>query len=234
MFTKIKDAIASFKNRKTESLTTLENLKNGNQLFTSKILKTHSISNIERVKNLAENGQNPVAILVTCSDARISPERIFQGEMGDFFIIRTAGHVVGPLELGSIEYAITHSTCNLLIIMGHENCGAVKSCIADHEGTDLGHIKDILHEIKPSIDKAAEETNDQIELLEKAEDLNIYHTIEKIKSSKIIQEYIHSERKLSIIGAKYGIATGKVTFFEDTMTCPISYLGLKPEEYENY
>ena len=114
---------------------------------------------------MAIHGQNPQAVIVTCSDARISPERIFNAEMGDFFIIRTAGHVVGALEMGSIEYAVTHSSVDIVIVMGHENCGAVKSCIEDHEGTDLGYIHDILEEVQPSIDRAKQETNNKYDYI---------------------------------------------------------------------
>lgn len=221
MFKKFFKAFIEFWNyRIKEEVTTLDILKEGNQQFTSYILHSAPVSNIERVRTMAIHGQNPQAIIVTCSDARISPERIFNAEMGDFFIIRTAGHVVGPLEMGSIEYAVTHSNVDIIIVMGHENCGAIKSCIEDHNGAELGYIKDILIEVQPSIDKAQYKTNNKFDLLELAEDLNIYHTVDKIQQSSILQPYLQSG-KIIVVGAKYGIATGKVTFFDDTITCPI-------------
>lgn len=216
----LKDLSSFWNYHPTNNETTLDILKEGNIKFTSYILHSAPVSNIERVRHMAIYGQNPHAVIVTCSDARISPERIFNAEMGDFFIIRTAGHVVGPLEMGSIEYAVTHSGADIIIVMGHENCGAVKSCIDDHDGTDLGYIKDILHEIQPSIDKALKETNNKFELLEIAEDYNVLHTIDRIKNSSIIKEYLKSG-KIVVVGAKYGISTGKVTFFDDTITCPL-------------
>ncbi len=206
---------------KIESNNVLDRLQEGNSHFTSYILHSAPVSNIMKVREMAVYGQDPHAVIVTCSDARISPERIFNAEMGDFFIIRTAGHVVGAYELGSIEYAVTHSQVDIIIVMGHENCGAVKSCIDDHEVTDLGYIKDILKEVSPSIEKAKKEVTYKNDILERAEDLNIYHTVEKIKSSNILKPYIESG-KIIIVGAKYGIATGKVTFFKDTITCPIN------------
>lgn len=220
MFKKIFNSIYKFftEHGENEPATTIERLKKGNKRFTSYTLHYEPVSNLERVKELALYGQNPHAIIVTCSDARISPERIFNAEMGDFFIIRTAGHVIGNYEMGSIEYAVTHSDVDTIIVMGHENCGAVKSCILDHEGTDLGYIKDILHEIQPSIDKAKLETDDKIELLERAEDYNVLHTLDKIMESEILRPYIESG-KVIVIGAKYGIATGKVTFFDETIVC---------------
>ena len=211
-----------FTSEKIEVNSTLERLKEGNLYFTSYMLHAAPVSNIKKVREMAALGQDPHAVIVTCSDARISPERIFNAEMGDFFIIRTAGHVVGPYEMGSIEYAVTHSSVDVVIVMGHENCGAVKSCIIDHEGTDLGYIHNILEEVQPSIDKARQETNNDYDLLERAEELNVYHTVAKIKQSKILEPYINSG-KLIVIGAKYGIATGEVTFFDDTITCPVVY-----------
>ncbi len=194
--------------------TTLEKLKEGNKHFTSYVLNTASVSNIDRVRYLAKNGQKPLAILVTCSDARISPERIFNAEMGDFFIIRTAGNVVGDLELGSIEYALTSFGTDMILVMGHENCGAIHSAIDDHDPEhNTGNIKHIIDIIQPSIDKAKQETDNHFSIISKAEDYNIINSVSKIKSSKIIKKLI-SEGKVTVIGAKYGIATGDVTFFE--------------------
>lgn len=191
---------------------TIDKLKDGNKHFTSYVLNTASISNIDRVQYLAKNGQNPLAILVTCSDARISPERIFNAEMGDFFIIRTAGNVVGDLELGSIEYALTSFDTDMVLVMGHENCGAIHSAIYDHEH-ELGNIQHIIDIIQPSIDKAKQETNNKLDIITKAEDYNIINSVKKIKSSPIIKKFIN-EGKVTVVGAKYGIATGDVTFFE--------------------
>lgn len=219
IFKSIKDF---FTGEAVETNSTLERLKEGNLYFTSYILHAAPVSNIEKVREMAALGQDPHAVIVTCSDARISPERIFNAEMGDFFIIRTAGHVVGPYEMGSIEYAVTHSNVDVVIVMGHENCGAVKSCIVDHKGTDLGYIHDILEEVQPSIERAKKETDNDYDLLERAEELNVYHTVAKIKQSSILQPYINSG-KLIVIGAKYGISTGEVKFFDDTITCPVVY-----------
>ena len=117
MFKKFLKAFIEFWNYHVEDhSTTLDILKEGNEQFTSYILHSAPVSNIERVRQMAIHGQNPQAVIVTCSDARISPERIFNAEMGDFFIIRTAGHVVGALEMGSIEYAVTHSRVTMMVL----------------------------------------------------------------------------------------------------------------------
>lgn len=190
---------------------TIERLKAGNEYFTSYTLKKASASNMETVKNLAVYGQNPHAVIVTCSDARISPERIFCAEMGDFFIIRTAGNVVGPLEIGSIEYAILEMKADTIIVMGHESCGAIKNATEVSED-DMCNIQCILDEIKPSIEKAKKEAKSHIDFIVKAEDYNIFNTLDKIKNSKIVSKAIE-KGKVTLVGAKYGIVDGKVTFF---------------------
>lgn len=192
---------------------TVEKLKAGNDHFISYTLMKSPVVNLEKVRHLAVYGQNPKAVIVTCSDARISPERIFYAEMGDFFIIRTAGNVVGELELGSIEYAVSEFGVDTIIVMGHEGCGAIKSAVSPHEG-DLGNIKSILDEIAPSVEKAAAETKNKVEFIVKAENYNIFNTLEKIKNSKVIKS-AEEQGKLTVVAAKYGIADGKVTFFEN-------------------
>ncbi len=200
------------------TLTTMERLQRGNEYFTSHVLNSDHANNIERVRYLAHYGQDPHAVLVTCSDARISPERIFQAEMGDFFIIRTAGNVVGDIELASIEYAVAKVGIDTIIVMGHENCGAIHSTV-DHYGEEpLGSIGHIIKRIEPSVAKAKLETTQYQEVISKAEDYNVLNAVETIKSSPIVQEYM-ANGKVCITGAKYGIATGKVTFFTSIEGC---------------
>lgn len=193
--------------------TTIERLKSGNEHFTSYMLMKSPISNISKVKQLAVYGQNPSAVIVTCSDARISPERIFCAEMGDFFIIRTAGNVVGDLELGSIEYAVEEIMVDTVIVMGHESCGAIQSATSLRSG-HVGNIQSILDEVEPSIQKAKEGMKNRTDFLVKAENYNILNTLEKIKGSEIVQKAIENGR-LTVVASKYGIADGKVTFFDE-------------------
>lgn len=196
----------------TDFNTTIDRLKAGNKHFTSYVLKKHSPSNIERVRYLAKNGQSPIAVLVTCSDARISPERIFNAEMGDFFIIRTAGNVVGELEIGSIEYALTFFKIDTVVVMGHGNCGAIKYAICN-DCTKIDSVKSIANIIQPSIDKAKSESNNDTELVEKAENYNILYNVNIIKNSKVVKELV-DKNCVTVVGAKYGISTGEVTFFK--------------------
>lgn len=96
-------------------------LLNGNERF-SHLKSTHPHEDLRRLKELSEE-QHPFALVVCCSDSRVSPKLIFDQGMGDLFVIRTAGNIIGSLEMGSIEYAVEHLSVKLVLLMGHEKCG---------------------------------------------------------------------------------------------------------------
>lgn len=152
----------------------------------------------------AINGQNPYAVVLTCSDSRAPVEHIFSAGVGDIFVIRTAGNVVSDFELGSIEYGVEHLGAKVVVVMGHTNCGAVAATLG--EGAD-GHIQSIVDEIKLAI---KDETNATI-----GEDLNIEHSRKKIVSSSPIIGHAVKAGEVIVIGAKYDIKTGVVTFGKD-------------------
>src|SRR6187399_2765484 len=106
-------------------LTPLDKLKTGNETFISGY-PVHPHETLNRIREL-KKGQHPFAVVVSCSDSRIPPELIFDQGLGDIFSIRTAGNVIGDYELGSIEYAVEHLHCKLIVVLGHENCGAVQA-----------------------------------------------------------------------------------------------------------
>jgi carbonic anhydrase len=151
----------------------------------------------------AVNEQNPYAIILTCSDSRINPEYIFSAGIGDLFIIRTAGNVVSPFDIGSIEYAVKYLGTKVIVVMGHSLCGAVA---AAYNGMHLdGHVADIIDEILPGISGAA----DAVE----AENLNIAHSYERVLESAIVRE-LKEANKIIVVKAKYDLRSGRVDFFE--------------------
>lgn len=156
----------------------------------------------ERRAITAEDGQTPYAVVITCGDSRVPPEHIFSAGIGDLFVIRNAGHVVGPVELGSIEYAMEHLLCKLVIVMGHKGCGAVAASIA---GGATGNVKEITNAIREAI---GDETS-----AAKAEILNIQHNVAKIKDSSLISHFIR-DHGLEVQGAIYDISNGEVSFLD--------------------
>ncbi len=192
----------------------LSALETGNQTFRSGAVDMN-VSPALRT-NLAENGQNPHTIVITCSDSRVSPELIFNCGLGDLFVIRTAGNVVGDYEIGSVEYAADHLGSLQVVVMGHTECGAVSAAV---EGHAEGSIEAIVEEIEPSVTTAKAQETEKDQIVSAAVDLNVENSIQKLKESEILAGLIE-EGKLTIRGARYDIATGEVSFFDDAATSP--------------
>ncbi|MGH4124642.1 MAG: carbonic anhydrase [Clostridium sp.] len=185
-------------------------LKEGNSRFVENKALGDDIST-EKIKGLATNGQKPFAVIFSCSDSRVPPENIFDQGLGDLFVIRNAGNVVDDITLGSIEYGVEHAAAPLIVVLGHENCGAIKATIDGGEASP--NISAILSKIKPSFDKVKGSTTDKNELYENCADENVKNSLAVIKSSPVINK-LEKEKKVTVIGAKYHIETGKVTFEE--------------------
>lgn len=183
----------------------LKNLFAGNEKFVKK-----ADSNL--MKELSK-GQKPYAVVVTCSDSRVSPEIIFNETLGKIFVIRTAGNVVDKITIGSIEYAVEHLKVPLVVVLGHQSCGAVKAAI-ESKGHAEGNIGAIINEIMPSVKKAksAAKKGDNIENAVITENVkNVMKTITS-KSKIIAEEAKHG--KIELIGMYYSLETGKATKVE--------------------
>lgn len=156
----------------------------------------------ERRNETLNGGQQPYAVIITCSDSRVIPEAIFSAGIGDLFVIRIAGNVVDDHQLGSIEYAAEHLGCGLLVVLGHNHCGAVDAAI-NHEPS--GYIKFITDEIVKAIGDEKDEY--------KACCLNALHSRKIIESSLEIQRD-EREYGLKVVTALYHLESGKVEFLD--------------------
>ena len=177
----------------------LKKLKEGNALYVSADT-FHSDVSSKTLEHFAKNGQEPYAIIITCSDSRVIPERIFHAAIGDLFTIRVAGNVIDDHQLGSIEYAAGHLGTKLVVVLGHTGCGAVHAAI-NHDPS--GFIKYITDEIKRAIGKEKDDY--------KAALLNVEQSVRTIESSLEIQK--DEEEGLRVIGAIYRIEDGTVEFY---------------------
>lgn len=178
--------------------TALDRLKQGNEIY----LKEKNDGDISLVKRLDtfKNGQHPYAIIISCSDSRVIPESIFNAGIGDLFVIRVAGNVMDDHQLGSVEYAAHHLGVKLIVVLGHDHCGAVDAAV-NHDPD--GYIKFITDEIKKAIGDEKDEY--------KACCLNVKHSIGIIENSFEIHK--EEEHGLKVIGAVYHIENGQVEFF---------------------
>lgn len=154
----------------------------------------------ETLLRSSESGQKPYAIIITCSDSRVVPEMIFSAGIGDLFVIRVAGNVMDSHQLGSIEYAAEHLGTGLIVVLGHDHCGAVDAAM-NHEPD--GYIKFITDEILKAI---GDEKNEF-----RACCLNVKHSCEIIERSLQIQRD-EEEYGLQVLGAIYRLDSGRVEF----------------------
>lgn len=179
----------------------LKRLKVGNCRYLQSDTNSGNISPSLRLHTCL-HGQQPYAIIVACSDSRVIPESIFSAGIGELFVIRVAGNVMDDHQLGSIEYAAGHLGCQLVIVLGHDHCGAVDAAI--HSDPD-GYIKFITDEIK----KAIGDEKDELQ----ASCLNVKHSVAIIEQSLDIQK-MESQEGLKVIGAIYHLQDGAVEFLK--------------------
>jgi len=156
------------------------------------------------------DGQKPFVTVVTCSDSRVSPELIFDEGLGEVFVIRVAGNVLDPISIGSIEYGCDHLGANLLVLMGHQFCGAV-TAVVNNPNQIEGNIGAILKEIAPSAQKAKEENlSSPAETLQKAIQNNVLRSKEVLLEHSKVTKKLISEGKLHLITCEYYMDTGIV------------------------
>lgn len=181
----------------------IKKLMDGNHRFYSGETN-HPNQSLDRVRETS-SAQKPFAVILTCSDSRVPPEIIFDQGIGDLFVVRTAGQVVDDIALGSIEYAVEHLGVKLIVVLGHERCGAVQAAVKGGEAE--GHIPKLIESITPSVEKAKMLSGD---LLDNSILFNVIRIVAELKSSKpILEEFIHN-KELEIVGAIYDLDEGKV------------------------
>ncbi|MDI9479254.1 MAG: carbonic anhydrase [Syntrophomonadaceae bacterium] len=185
-------------------------LKEGNLRYVAGQTLKQDVS-AEKRNSLVEKGQKPFAVIVSCSDSRLPPELLFDQGLGDLFVIRVAGNVLGPLTMGSVEYGVEHLGAPLLVILGHNHCGAVKATV---DGGDApGSIGAIVERIRPCVEIVRTGGATGEEVYEHVEDMNIKAMVAEVKASPVIEEFLH-KGSLRVIGAKYCQETGEITFYE--------------------
>jgi carbonic anhydrase len=184
-------------------------LREGNERFRKGTVLANDLS-LSRRNDLAQNGQQPFAVIVSCSDSRVPPEEIFDQGLGDLFVVRVAGNVITPVELGSIEYAVEHLKIPLIVVLGHEQCGAVTAAVEGE--THSGSIGAIVDNIKPAVIEAKRTVGDKEHLIEKAAELNVLNALAEIEQSPVIQHALNES--LQLYGAKYDLHEGRIDWFD--------------------
>jgi carbonic anhydrase len=192
-----------------ENLSPFEKLKAGNERFV-KGHPVHPDETLDRIREL-KKGQHPFAVVISCSDSRLPPELILDQGLGDIFSIRTAGNIIGDYELGSIEYAVEHLHCKLIVVLGHENCGAIQAYASAGHEKHNNHIQSLVDYLSAEEELRAipDSLKSNIDLLVKA---NVLHGITLLESSEPVLEPLVAKDEIKIIGAYYDLDNGEVSY----------------------
>jgi carbonic anhydrase len=180
-----------------------DELIQGNKRFASQKTKAAN-RGVFRLREVAQ-GQKPFAAILGCADSRVPSEIIFEQGLGDLFVVRVAGNIATPEEIGSLEYGTLVLGAKVLLVLGHERCGAVKAAI-DNKPVP-GKIGAILEQIQPAVASTSKQSPDQ---LKDATIANVKNQIAILKSSSVIADLIKSN-KLKIVGGFYDLDTGLMT-----------------------
>jgi len=186
----------------------ISKLKQGNERCTSGTLQ-HPGQTAERRTEVAK-GQHPFAIIVCCSDSRVPPEIVFDQGLGDLFVLRVAGNVINDESRGSIEYAVDHFGVRLILVLGHQRCGAVeaaKETIAA-KAKAPGHIQSLVTAIKPAVEATV---NGDLDATINA---NVKYVVDALRSSTPILKAKVDSGHLQVVGGYYSLDTGAVTFLD--------------------
>jgi len=187
-------------------------LKTGNSRFFSGSARRPELSAAERRSQIL--AQTPFAVVLSCSDSRVPTEIVFDQGLGTLFITRVAGNVIETGTLGSIEYGIGHLKSHVVVVLGHEGCGAVKAALLPPEqrARETENIQALLNSIVPAVAKIGKIRDEKAKLRE-AVVANVRQQVQNLKKVKFVQNAIASG-KIAVIGAFYEITSGAVDFFE--------------------
>lgn len=181
----------------------LQKLMEGNQRFVQHQPQYPDQSAL-RLQEVAQ-AQHPFATILSCADSRVPAEIVFDQGIGDIFDVRIAGNIATSEAIGSIEYAVVLLGSPLLMVMGHERCGAVTAAVQNQ--SLLGDIGTFVKAIKPAVEKVKDQSGDAVE---NAVVANVQYQLERLKRSQLLTEQVRSG-KLKIVGGRYDLDTGKVS-----------------------
>lgn len=187
----------------------IQDFKEGNERFVNNNLTTRDHS--AQVRKSA-TGQFPKAVVLSCLDSRVPVEDVFDRGIGDIFVGRVAGNFVNEDLLGSMEFGCKVAGAKVILVLGHEHCGAIKSAIDD---VKLGNITAMLSKIRPAVEKVAydgDRSSKNEEFVHKVCESNVMHTIEQIRANSPILKEMEEKGEIKIVGAVYDMDSGKVSF----------------------
>ena len=189
----------------------LERLRTGNTRFASNARQSDAFVT-ERRRSQLRDGQEPFAIILGCSDSRVPAEIVFDQGLGDLFVIRVAGNIVAPSQVGSIEFAAERFGTRLVVVMGHSQCGVVLATLEElHRPTESQspNLRAIVDRVRPAVEGLLDAPVDE------AVRANTRWSVNQLRHGSPILEQLIQEKGLMIVGAQYSLESGRVEFFDE-------------------
>lgn len=195
----------------------LDRLREGNKRFSSGVRSIDTLTSHSRRDELVE-GQEPFAIILGCSDSRVPAELVFDQGLGDLFVIRVAGNIVAPSQVGSVEFAADRFGVRLVVVLGHTGCGAVAATLDElQQPTEArsANLSSIVDRIRPSVESLLELGQDlpRETLLKQAVRANVRFCVDHLRHGSRLLEELIDQNGLLVVGAEYSLETGVVEFF---------------------
>ena len=197
----------------------LARLREGNRRYASDDVGEERITHASRRSALTD-GQEPFAIVLGCSDSRVPAEIVFDQGLGDLFVIRVAGNIVAPSQVGSVEFAAERFGTRLVVVLGHTRCGAIQATLEELARPSDGqsrNLASIVAHIRPSVQPllAGPDRDDPEALLREAVRANIHASVRHLRHGSEVLEQLIESRGLRVVGAEYCLETGVVDFLDD-------------------
>ena len=196
----------------------LERLQQGNQRF------AHGETNLTKFKTHQQRSelldrQEHFALILGCSDSRVPAEMVFDQGFGDLFVIRVAGNIVAPSQVGSVEFAADSFGCPLVVVLGHTHCGAISSTIEalkNPNALSSVNLMSIVNRVRPSVEILMQtELKDDLEKLSMhAVKSNVFASVNQLRHGSAVLENLIAKGKLKVVGAEYSLETGEVSFYD--------------------
>jgi len=196
----------------------LERLRDGNRRF---VAGEHTIDELASgIRRMAVvSGQRPIATILGCSDSRVPVEVVFDQGFGDLFVIRVAGNIVAPSQVGSVEFAASRFGTRLVVVLGHSGCGAITATIEEITGqatSQSRNLRSIVERVRPSVETLLLGRRDQDPeaLIRDAVRANVRASVNHLRNGSALLEQLSRSAGLKVLGAEYSLETGVVTFLD--------------------
>lgn len=204
----------------------LKRLREGNRRFAADLRSLDTLLSHARRADLT-SGQEPFAIILGCSDSRVPAEIVFDQGLGDLFVVRVAGNIVAPSQVGSVEFAAAQFGTRLVVVLGHSRCGAVSATIEELKrpsASQSRNLRSIVERVRPAVEglMATELADDPETLLDHAVRANVRASADHLRHGSEILEQLIRDEGLLVVGAEYSLETGEVDFFDGVPDAPAS------------